>query len=71
MISENGPHSRAGKTTQRAQRRCRPDARETPFAGSISSFETALSRMDRAKVRILRFQNLPPSRHGLVLQNHV
>ena len=33
--------------------------------------QTALPTMDRAKVRILRFKNLPPFRHYRGLQNHV
>ena len=32
------------RTTQRQQRRCGPDARDTPLAASISRFETALPR---------------------------
>ena len=44
---------------------------DTLFAASISRFQTALPTMDRAKVRILCFKNLPPFRHYPGLQNHV
>jgi hypothetical protein len=41
--------------------------RDTPLAAPISRFETALSRMNRAKVRILHFKYLRHSDMASVL----
>jgi len=45
-------------------------ARDSKDRFEVSRFQ-ALKDFDRAKVRILRFKNLPPFRNSRGLQNHV
>jgi hypothetical protein len=71
MISENSSRSRAGKTTQRPQRRCRPDARGHAPRGPDQQVRDGLVQDESRQSQNPPLQIPPPFRHGLGFDNRV